>query len=87
MHFAGFARKTMKRQAIFQRFGPASSAFLLDVIRHVLTQCFPETIAALRRSTFRRVIVDDSTVVSMAKSNAENFPNNGNRHDMIPGCK
>lgn len=87
MHLAGFARKPMTRQAIFQRFGPASSAFMLGVIRHVLSQRFPETIAALRGSIFRRVIVEDSTVVSMAKSNSGNFPNNGNRHDMTAGCK
>lgn len=87
MHLAGFARKPMTRQAIFQRFGPASSAFLLGVIRHVLSQRFPEIIAELRGSPFRRVIVEDSTVISMAKSNAGNFPNNGNRHDMTAGCK
>jgi hypothetical protein len=87
MHLAGFAPKPMTRQGIFQRFGPASSAFLLGVIRHVLSQRYPETIAALRASPFRRVIVEDSTVVSMAKSNAANFPNNGNRHEMTAGCK
>lgn len=87
MHLAGFVPKPMTRQGIFQRFGPASSAFLLGVIRHVLSQRFPETIAALRDSPFKRVIVEDSTVVSMAKSNAGNFPNNGNRHDMTAGCK
>lgn len=87
MHLAGFVPKSMTRQGIFQRFGPASSAFLLGVIRHVLSLRFPETIAALRTSQFKRVIVEDSTVVSMAKSNAGNFPNNGNRHDMTAGCK
>lgn len=87
IHLAGFARGSMTRQAIFQRFGPASSAFLLGVIRHVLSQRFPGTIDALRDSSFGRVIVEDSTVVSMAKSNSPNFPNNGNRHEMTAGCK
>lgn len=87
MHLAGFARGSMTRQAIFQRFGPASSAFLLSVIRHVLSQRFPGAAEALRDGPFRRVIVEDSTVISMAKSNAALFPNNGNRHEMTAGCK
>lgn len=87
MHLAGFVPKTMTRQGIFQRFGPASSRFLLGVIREVLTQRFPAAADILRCGRFRRVIVEDSMVVSMAKSNAGNFPNNGNRHEMTAGCK
>lgn len=87
MHLAGFTCQSMTRQAIFQRFGPTSSAFLLGVIRHVLAQRFPGTAKILRTAPFRRVIIEDSVVISMAKSNAENFPNNGNRHEMTAGCK
>ena len=87
MHLAGFVRKPMTRQAMFQRFGPASSAFLLSVMRQILSQRFPSADEVLRSGSFGRVIVEDSTVVSMAKSNAENFPNNGNRHEMTAGCK
>lgn len=87
MHLAGFVHKPMTRQAMFQRFGPASSAFLLNVIRMVLSQRFPSVADILCGRRFGRVIVEDSTVISMAKSNAENFPNNGNRHEMTAGCK
>jgi len=87
MHLAGFVREAMTRQAIFQRFGPASSAFLLSVIRHVLSQRFPAAVEALQGGPFRRVIMEDSMVLSMAKSNAALFPNNGNRHEMTAGCK
>ena len=37
--------------------------------------------------TGQRVIVEDSTVVSMAKSNAGDFPNNGNGRSETAGCK
>ena len=87
MHLAGFAAKPMSRQGMSERFGPASSSFLLSVIQHVLSQRFPAIIEELRGSPFKRVIIEDSTVVSMAKSNAELFPNNGNRHHMTAGCK
>jgi hypothetical protein len=87
MHLAGFVPATMTRQGMFQRFGPASSRFLLGVIREVLTQRFPAAADILREGQFRRVIVEDSMVVSMAKSNSGNFPNNGNRHEMTAGCK
>ena len=87
LHLAGFVPESMTRQAIFQRFGPASSSFLLSVISHVLSQRFPTAADVLRGGRFKRVVIEDSTVLSMAKSNATNFPNNGNRHDMTAGCK
>lgn len=87
MHLSGFANQSMTRQAIHQRFGPESTRFLLGVMRHVLARRFPATDEILRGGLFKRVIVEDSTVVSMAKSNAENFPNNGNGRDMTAGCK
>ena len=87
MHLAPFVRETMTRQAIHQRFGPASSAFLLGVIREVLSKRFPKAVDALRNGSFSRVIIEDSTVVSMAKSNAGEFPNNGNGRYETAGCK
>ena len=87
MHLGTFAHKSMTRQAIHQRLGPASTAFLLGVIRSVIRSRFPSVAKALRKGPFRRVLIEDSVVVSMAKSNAENFPNNGNRHHATAGCK
>jgi hypothetical protein len=87
MHLASFVPKGMTRQAMFQRFGPASTRFLLAVIQSVLKQRHPAVIDILRNSPFTRVIVEDSTVISMAKSNAVNFPNNGNGRYETAGCK
>ncbi len=87
MHLSAFVRESMTRQAIHQRFGPASSAFLLGVINTVLTSRFPTLRRDLQGGLFRRILIEDSVVVSMAKSNAENFPNNGNGRFETAGCK
>ena len=87
MHLASFVPRGMTRQAMFQRFGPSSSEFLLAVIQSVLKLRHPAVIDTLRNAPFARVIVEDSTVISMAKSNAPNFPNNGNGRYETAGCK
>jgi hypothetical protein len=87
MHLTSFAPRGMTRQAIFQRFGPASSAFLLEVIQSVIKLRHPNVIGILQGAPFSRVIVEDSTVISMAKSNVANFPNNGNGRYETAGCK
>ncbi|MCC6884731.1 MAG: transposase [Verrucomicrobiales bacterium] len=87
MHLGSFVRTSMTRQAIHQRFGPASSAFLLGVLHTVLAKRFPTVIRDLRGGLFGRVLIEDSVVISMAKSNAENFPNHGNGRCATAGCK
>jgi hypothetical protein len=87
MHLASFVPKGMTRQAMFQRFGPASSRFLLKIIHSVIKQRHPAVFEILKNSAFTRVLVEDSTVISMAKSNAVNFPNNGNGRYETAGCK
>lgn len=87
MHLAAFVKHSMTRQAMWQRFGPASSAFFLKVIHHVIEMRHPEASDVLRNCPFERVIVEDSTVISMAKSNAADFPNNGNGRSETAGCK
>jgi hypothetical protein len=87
MHLSSFVPKGMTRQAMFQRFGPASSRFLLKVIQSAIKQRHPAVFDLLNDAAFTRVIVEDSTVISMAKSNAANFPNNGNGRYETAGCK
>lgn len=87
MHLTSFVPRGMTRQAMFQRFGPASSGFLLEVIQSVLKLRHPAVIGMLQDAPFTRVIVEDSTVISMAKSNVANFPNNGNGRYETAGCK
>jgi hypothetical protein len=59
----------------------------MRVISALLASKAQPLFAPLKSSIFRRVLVEDSTVISMASSNAEHFPNNGNRHGMTAGCK
>lgn len=87
MHLASFVPKSMTRQAIFQRFGPSTSHFLLKVIQSVIELRHPVVVDVLKKVAFTRVIVEDSTVISMAKSNAVDFPNNGNGRYETAGCK
>lgn len=87
MHLAAFAKQPMTRQAMWQRFGTASSAFFLKVIQQVIERRHPQAADVLRHCPFGRVIVEDSTVISMAKSNASDFPNNGNGRYETAGCK
>ena len=87
MHLASFVPKNMTRQAIFQRFSPSSSEFLLRVIQSVIKLRHPAVLDALNKVAFNRVIVEDSTVISMAKSNAADSPNNGNGRYETAGCK
>ncbi len=87
MHLASFVPKGMTRQAMFQRFGPASSGFLLKIIQSVIKQRHPAVLEVLKNAAFTRVIMEDSTVISMAKSNAADFPNNGNGRYETAGCK
>lgn len=87
MHLAAFANRSMTRQALWQRFSEASSAFFLKVIHRVIERRHPEAADVFRHCPFGRVIVEDSTVISMAKSNASDFPNNGNGRHETAGCK
>lgn len=82
-----FEPQCMTRQAMLKRFSPHSSSFLLRVIGKLLLQHGRRVFDPLGNCPFRRVLVEDSTVVSMAKSNAEHFPGNGNGRFMTAGCK
>lgn len=87
MNLAGFSHQSMTRQAVFQRLGPASTSFLLGILNQLLATRFPLAERLIKSRRFGRVLVEDSTVISMARSNAENFPNNGNGKFMTAGCK
>ena len=67
MHLGAFQSRSMSRQALHQRLGPATSEFLVRVINSVLRQKNPKAAAALRDAPFRRVLIEDTTVISMAK--------------------
>jgi hypothetical protein len=79
----GFEKRSMTRQAMFQRLSPGSSEFLVRVMNGLLCG----SSAASSKTFFQRILIEDSTIISMAKSNAEHFPNNGNGKIDTAGCK
>lgn len=87
MALGQFESDSMSRQALHKRFNEYSSTFLMRVISALLASKAQPLFASLKSGLFRRVLVEDSTVISMAASNAEHFPNNGNGRGMTAGCK
>lgn len=84
---AGFAPKPMSRQAVSKRFSEKSSAFLSGAVSSVVAARCSKVFASLAGRPFRRVLVEDSTVVAMFKGNSGAFPNNGNGRSDTAGCK
>ena len=80
---AGFEARSMTRQAMSERLSPRSSEFLVRVMNELLCKDQKPSSETL----FQRVLIEDSTIISMAKSNAEHFPNNGNGKIETAGCK
>ena len=74
-------------QGMHKRFSPASSSFLLGVFQGLLKDKSRGVYEGLEDAPFHRVLIEDATVISMAESNAENFPNNGNGRVATAGCK
>ena len=84
---AGFAPRPMSRQAMANRLSAKSSDFLLGVVSSAVARRCRKAFRSLSGSPFKRVLVEDSTVVSMFKGNAAAFPNNGNGTVDTAGCK
>ncbi|MDH3264495.1 MAG: IS4 family transposase [Paracoccaceae bacterium] len=84
---ASFAPRAMSRQAMAGRFSEKSSAFLGGVISSVVAARGGKVFASLSGMPFTRILVEDSTVVSMFRGNAAAFPNNGNGKVDTAGCK
>jgi hypothetical protein len=87
MQLGAFHPGAMSRQAMHKRFSPASSSFLLRVFGLLIRKKARTTFEGLDDAPFHRVLIEDSTIISMAKSNAVHFPNNGNGRVATAGCK
>lgn len=87
MALGTFEEATLSRQALHKRFSPESSDFLQNVIGALIAHRQHERLRPLQGGPFRRVLVEDTTVISMAKSNATDFPNNGNGQGATAGAK
>lgn len=82
-----FEPDCMTRQALQTRFSERSSGFLRDVLARLIHARGQRILPALSGGIFPRILIEDSTVIPMAKSNANIFPNNGNCHGFTAGCK
>lgn len=87
LSLAGFEHDSMSRQAMYQRLSPASTGFLVRVLREILSSGARASLPTATALPFGRILVEDSTVISMSKSNAHHFPNNGNGKAATAGCK
>lgn len=87
MQLGTLQSSAMSRQAMHKRFSPTSTSFLLGVYQHLIKDKSRSTFEGLENAPFKRVLIEDSTIISMAKSNAGHFPNNGNGRTATAGCK
>lgn len=87
MQLGAFQSRAMSRQAMHKRFSPASTSFLLGVYQKLIQKKSRKVFTGLEGAAFKRVLIEDSTIISMARSNAGNFPNNGNGRVATAGCK
>ncbi|NLT70549.1 MAG: hypothetical protein GXX91_07615, partial [Verrucomicrobiaceae bacterium] len=71
--------QTISSQAIFERFSEASTAFLTGVMQRLFGQRFSSGFSNGNLGVIRRILVEDSSVQTMPKANAELFPAHGNR--------
>lgn len=83
----GPTRTAMSRQSLWERFGPASTAFLLCVLQNLLTQRYQPVAEGMKGSGIRRILVEDSTSIKMPKGNAEIFAAHGNHKGETAGVK
>lgn len=77
----------MSRQGMEERFDDSCVEFLGVVHQELLEQHFAPVGRVLKNTSIKRVVVEDSSVQSMPKSNAENFPAHGNHHGATAGVK
>lgn len=81
--------RPMSRQAVHKRFSARSTEFLLAILGDLRTHSSRACRLSGRGepATFRRAIVEDSTVHTVGKPNAQHFPGNGNCHGATGGAK
>lgn len=86
----GLSRRTgvtITGQAVHDRFSEASTEFLTAVLRRLFGQRVCSGLSGGNPGTLRRIPVEDSSVQTMPKANAELFPAHGNRHGGTAGMK
>jgi hypothetical protein len=77
----------MARQSLHQRFSEASSAFLVKIHNHLISQRYNPVANVLQATPIQRILIEDSSSQAMPKSNAEEFPASGNQLGATAGVK
>lgn len=80
-------KRSMARQSLHQRIGPATTSFMMGVLCDLMHQRFRSSALALGDSAILRVIIEDASGQVMPKGNAETFPAHGNHHGATAGVK
>lgn len=86
----GLSQRTgevISSQAVHRRFSEASTAFLTAVMNRLFGQRFSSEFSDGNLAMIRRILVEDSSVQTMPKANADLFPAHGNRHGTTAGVK
>ena len=82
-----FEQQSMSRQAMHQRLDEASSRFLLRVLGELMKNRTLSLITHTQKTSFKRLLIEDCTVLPMHKSNHKIFPGNGNGKNLTSGAK
>jgi len=80
------AENPMSRQALSQRIGDRSVAFMKEALATAMQQQWGSN-QILRTPHFGRVLIEDSSQYKMNKRNNLNFPGHGNSKSASAGCK
>ena len=82
-----FEHQAMSRQAMHQRLDEASSVFLLSVLSELIKSRTRSIVNTASDTVFKRILIEDCTVLPMHKFNHEIFPGNGNAKTQTAGAK
>jgi Transposase DDE domain len=77
----------MARQSLHQRFGQATTAFLIQVLQTLIQQRYQPLQSIISTTHIKRIIIEDSSFQVMPKANSKNFPAHGNHHGATAGVK
>ena len=68
----------MSKQGVHKRINRYAVAFLLGVVKELLTNHSADVLAEFESAGFTRILVEDSSTLRLPKTNADLFPAHGN---------
>ena len=79
--------KAMTRQAVHHRFNPRALEFLAQIHASLLAAQYPVRKDSRLRSSFRRILIQDCSTLSLCSSLHDHFPACNNQHGKTAGVK